>query len=225
MNLIPHGKRLLAGRFSLLAQQVRFKKTIKYRRIGEWPLLSQDDWRQAEEGDKFDELSFKPVKFALLHMSNSPLIDNQYEKFVNYVMEDGRKALAYDLMHDTFYHIKQIQYKRWKKDKETVTDPMEIFKKAVVNCQPVVITKPIRRGGAIYQVPHPLAANDMEFKSMKWIISAVLDRPKPRLKRFKEVMANELIDAFYGRGKVIKKRDDMHKAADANKAYAHYRWG
>lgn len=105
------------------------------------------------------------------------------------------------------------------------TDPMVILKTAIKNCEPVVITRKIRRGGATYQVPYPLGAKESKWISIRWLLEAVRERPKPREKHFPSVMAQELIDASLERGKVIKRKDDMHRLADANKAYAHYRWG
>lgn len=194
------------------------------------------------------ELEFAKIRFVTLNEIDSPFYDPDYELFTRFIMDDGRKDLAYELMHKTFYEIKSIQLNRLRKRQENEkkaaagqkvqsaldpteeaevieTNPMVVFKKALKNCEPVVITKKIRRGGAVYQVPFPLTARHSEFLAHKWLIRAVLDRPKPRLKNFPEVMAQELLDASQNRGKVVKMRDDMHRLADANKAYAHYRWG
>jgi len=108
---------------------------------------------------------------------------------------------------------------------EFMLDPMKIFKKALKNCEPLVTTQKIKRGGATYQVPYPLMDKQKEYYATKWLIKAVKERSKPRVKRFPEIMARELIEAAHGQGKVIKMRDDIHRLADANKAYAHYRWG
>lgn len=210
---------------------------------GDAPLINNDDYNLANEENRLTDLSFKPIRFAKIDEHNSPTYDRLYELFLRNTMRHGKKAVVEHLMNNTFYYIKTYQLrKKFKLDKirasgnekelakyadeeEIITDPMEIFKRALENCKPVVITKKIRRGGAIYQVPFPLSPEQSEWYSYKWLISAVLDRPRPRLRSFHESMSQELLDAAYNRGKVIKKRDDVHKLAETNKAYSHYRWG
>lgn len=233
-------------------QQIRFASTktflLKYR-YGEPPILTQDDFDQVSKNNTLEDLKFKPIRFALVWEYGSPLWDYDFERFVKFVMIKSTKSKAYDLMNRTFYTIKGIQYKRLRKlrekasseeDGESVcnpsdgegeatnkieTNPLEIFKGALKNAEPAVITRKIKRGGATYQVPFPINKKQSEFLATKWMIQAVLDRPKPRKKLFPEVMAQELLDAYYNQGKVVKRKDDMHRLADANKAYAHYRWG
>lgn len=112
-----------------------------------------------------------------------------------------------------------------EESEEIELNPVTLFHKAVENCKPLVVTKKVRRGGATYQVPFPLRASDSNYLGMKWLNSMIKERPKPREKHYHEELAWEIIEAAQGRGKVVKKRDDMHKLAQANKAYAHYRWG
>lgn len=237
-------------------QQVRWSKRsfrLKDKVYGEEPLVTSDDIEEAQEAGKLEELSYKQIRFAHTWESCSPMFDRDYERFCRYVMKGGRKELAHDLVHLTFWHIKNIQYAKMRKLKEKETgdsqltleyieskqnnpnineneeyiemNPLVILKTALSNCEPLIITTKVKRGGATYQVPYPLRREQSEYLALKWIIRAVLDRPKPRKKHFQEVMAQELLDAFYNRGKVIKKRDDIHRLADANKAYSHYRWG
>lgn len=175
--------------------------------------------------DPSEDLSFVSVRFAKLSETSSPLRSPEYERFKNNVLRDGKRDQMDELMDQTFYLIKTWQFKRKSKDPEVITDPMKIFMMALQNCEPVVITKRIKRGGAIYDVPFPLDAEQSRWHSMKWLIKSVLDRPRPRKKSFAETMAQELIEASENRGKIIKKRDDVHKLAEANKAYSHYRWG
>lgn len=234
-------------------QQVRYaKKTflLKYR-YGDPPILTQEEFDKVLENNSLDDLRYKRIRFALVWEYGSPLWDYDYERFTKYVMKGGCKGLAYDLMQRTFYRIKSIQYSKLRKLRENAaagtdgekanevkdrepledaaseieTNPLEIFKGALKNAEPVVITKKVKRGGATYQVPYPITKSDSEYYATKWMIRAVLDRPKPRKKLFPEVMAQELLDAYYNQGKVVKRKDDMHRLADANKAYAHYRWG
>lgn len=218
----------------IAATAIRYaKKTFRFRyEYGEPPLLKADDFNDEA---RLEELKYKQIRFAALFESCSPLVEPIYERFTNLVMQGGRRLVAYRLMHDTFFEIKCIQTAKLRKEKkqlapgeeeeEIITNPMEILKRGIKNCEPVVVVNKVKRGGAIYQVPYPIAANQSQWFAMRWLIAAVRERPKPRNKLFGEVMARELIDAAYSRGKVVKKKDDIHRLAAANKAYAHYRWG
>lgn len=88
-----------------------------------------------------------------------------------------------------------------------------------------MLTRSVKRGGATYQVPYPLSEKYARFSAARWLLEVVRDRPRPRLAHFPEVMAKELIAAFNNEGKVIKKKQDMHRLCEQNRAYAHYRWG
>lgn len=224
------------------SQQLRYaKKSFKLQTgYGLKPILSEDEYLELKETDRLAPLEYEKIRFAKVRESCSPLVDEEHESFVSYVMKGGRRDLAYKLMHDTFATIKGIQLKKLRRQQESKaegtanandedetieTDPMAVFKRAWLNSQPVVITRKVKRGGATYQVPFPVEDNQSKWLAAKWLINAVKERPKPRKKLFHEVMAQELIDASLNRGKVIKKKDDIHKLADANRAYAHYRWG
>ena len=240
-------------------QQLRNrKKTFLYERdfYGAKPIVLDDEYMEAEEDGTLESYEYKPIKFAPISATISPLFEPIHEQFCRNIMKGGRKSLAYQLMQETFYEIKTIQYNKRKKQRakaakeaaekattttkkqnlnldpseedesgEVETDPMKIFIQAIRNCEPVVITRKVQRGGAIYDVPFPIDAKQRQWYSIKWIINSVLERPKPRNKHFPEVLASELIDAFHERGKVVKRRNDNHKLADSNRAYAHYRWG
>ena len=209
----------------------RRPRTFSLRfRYGVKPKLSE------ETSDEMNQ--FEQVRFAALHENNSVFRDSYIEKFINYSMSHGRRWLLCRLMEDTMYEIKTIQYKRWRKLRDNpkqstnegddaaaiVRNPIDILHMAIDNCKPQVSTKPITRGGARYQVPNMLSAAQSEWQSIKWLREMVVDRPKPRKKLFPEVMAQELIDSAYERGKAFKRKEDTHKLAQANKAYAHYRW-
>jgi len=101
-------------------------------------------------------------------------------------------------------------------------NPRKIFYDAVENCKPLLQLTPIKRGGVTYQVPVPITEKRSQFLSMKWIIDAA--REKERTVHFPEKLAWELIDAANNQGKVIKRKQDLHRQCEANRAYAHYRW-
>ncbi len=133
------------------------------------------------------------------------------EKFVNSMMWDGKKQTAQRL----FYGAMDIIRER------SADDPLKIFKKAVENAKPLLEVKTRRVGGANYQVPVEVPQNRRTSLALRWIIGNARSRPE---KGFAEKLANELNDASNMRGGAIKKKDDVHRMAEANKAFAHYRW-
>lgn len=144
-------------------------------------------------------------------------------------MRKGRKQLARNLVEKTFEKIKRIQLKKYYREadetarQKIVLDPRAIFRTAVTNCTPVLQLTPIKRGGATYQVPVPVSNRRARFLAMNWLIEASQDTPKPI--HFPETLATELLDAANNTGKIVKKKVDLHRQCEANRAYAHYRWG
>ena len=138
---------------------------------------------------------------------NSTLV----EKFVNSMMWQGKKTVA----ERSFYTSMDMIRER------TSDDPLKAFKKAVENAKPLLEVKTRRGGGANYQVPIEVPQNRRTSLAMRWIITNARTRPE---KGMAEKLANELNDASNLRGGAIKKRDDVHRMAEANKAFAHYRW-
>ncbi|MFP3929170.1 MAG: 30S ribosomal protein S7 [Desulfobacteraceae bacterium] len=132
-------------------------------------------------------------------------------KFTNYLMRDGKKSVAQAILYDAFQIIEQ-------RSKE---DPLAVFKKAVNNVKPVVEVKSRRVGGSTYQVPTEVRAGRSQALSLRWIISYARQRGE---KSMAAKLAGELMDASSGRGASVKKKEDTHRMAEANKAFAHYRW-
>jgi small subunit ribosomal protein S7 len=133
------------------------------------------------------------------------------EKFVNSMMWDGKKAVSQKIFYEAMDKIKD----------RSQDDPLKMFKKAVENCKPLVEVKTRRVGGANYQVPVEVPNNRRTSLAIRWILSNARSRPE---KTMPEKLANELNDAANMRGGAIKKKDDVHRMAEANKAFAHYRW-
>jgi small subunit ribosomal protein S7 len=141
-----------------------------------------------------------------------PLYNSQLvTKFVNVVMKEGKKSTAERILYNALSLIEE----------RTEEDPMKIFKKAIDNVKPQVEVKSRRVGGSTYQVPIEVRPSRRLALSMRWIISAAKSRGD---KEMNVKLANELMDAASNRGNAIKKKDDTHRMADANKAFAHYRW-
>ncbi len=132
-------------------------------------------------------------------------------KFINCIMHDGKKTLAQRTIFDAFHLVRE----------RANEDPLKIFKKAVENVRPTLEVKTRRVGGANYQVPVEVNRNRQTSLSIRWIIGYARDRAE---KTMVEKLAAELMDAANNRGGAIKKKEDTHRMAEANKAFAHYRW-
>jgi small subunit ribosomal protein S7 len=135
-------------------------------------------------------------------------------KFMNVVMESGKKAAAERIMYGA---IDRIGEKTGKKGDEA----LEVLSVALDNVKPVVEVKSRRVGGATYQVPVEVRAARRQTLAMRWVIEAARDRSEKSM-AFR--LAHELMDASENRGAAVRKREDTHRMAEANKAFAHYRW-
>jgi small subunit ribosomal protein S7 len=133
------------------------------------------------------------------------------EKFICSMMWDGKKNTAQRIFYTSMDKLKD----------RSQDDPVKVFKKAVENCKPLLEVKTRRVGGANYQVPIEVPQNRRTSLAIRWILSNARSRAE---KGMPEKLANELNDAANLRGGAIKKRDDVHRMAEANKAFAHYRW-
>ncbi len=151
--------------------------------------------------------TIKKRKLKPDHFYNSMLIS----KFINSVMKKGKKSVAERIVYSTMEQVKQ-------KAKE---DPLKMFEKAVDNVRPSLETKSRRVGGATYQVPNEVSINRATSLAVRWILRFAAERPG---KSMIEKLSAEIMDAAYNRGGAIKKREDTHKMADANRAFAHYKW-
>lgn len=138
---------------------------------------------------------------------NSPLV----AKFVNVMMWDGKKAVAEGIIYSALDKIKT----------KTEEDPLKVFKKAIDNLQPKVEVKSKRVGGANYQVPVEVSASRRVALAMRWLVGYARDRGE---KTMVDRLAAEILDASSAKGNAVKKREDVHRMAEANKAFAHYRW-
>lgn len=132
-------------------------------------------------------------------------------KFILRMMQDGKKATATRIIYDAMDELKN------KTDK----DPLEIFMKALDNVKPMVEVKSRRVGGATYQVPIEIRESRREALAMRWVIGAARSKSGHGMG---ERLASELLDAYNNTGTAYKKKEDTHKMAEANKAFAHYRW-
>jgi small subunit ribosomal protein S7 len=137
--------------------------------------------------------------------------DPQVTKFMNIVMRDGKKSTAEKIVYGAFDVIHE----------RTREEPLRIFHRALENVQPNVEVKSRRVGGATYQVPIEVRSSRRMALAMRWLVSYARQRPG---RTMRDKMANELIEAAHNRGNAVKKKEDTHRMAEANKAFAHYRW-
>ena len=132
-------------------------------------------------------------------------------KFVNFMMIRGKKSVAERIMYDALASVED----------RAKQEALKMFKTAIDNVKPVVEVKSRRVGGATYQVPVEVRPDRRTSLAMRWMIGAARNRPE---RSMADKLAAELLDAANNRGSAVKKREDTHKMAEANKAFAHYRW-
>ncbi|KAK4874898.1 hypothetical protein RN001_014258 [Aquatica leii] len=192
------------------------------------PVFKKDVQEEMIKSGEAQKLAHVPTRAALNDQTSSVYHDDIINVLINYVMKDGRKVLARELVEKTLEKIKRLQLERYHKatnieDKNKIElNPRVIVHKAILNGKPLLQLSPIKRGGVKYQVPVPITDKRSQFLSMKWIIEA--GNEKDRNTRFYDQLAVELIDAFNNTGRVVKRKQELHKQCEANRAYAHYRW-
>lgn len=142
------------------------------------------------------------------HVYNSEKIS----KFINYVMERGQKETARGIVYDALENIKE---------KAKVEDPMEVFDTALKNTGPLMEVRSRRVGGANYQIPREVRPERRNYLSMKWIVEAARSKKGSPMA---EKLAEEIMLAAKNEGEAVKKRENTHKMAEANKAFAHFAW-
>ncbi|OWA51483.1 putative 28S ribosomal protein S7, mitochondrial [Hypsibius exemplaris] len=178
--------------------------------------------------DENPDSRFDKVAPARIFQSSSAFSDPLVTKFTNMMMLEGMKDKAEEMMGRALKAVKTIQLDRYHAADEStkptiILNPIKIFHKAVENCKPVLALAPLKRGGVTYQVPVSILEKKAEWTSMKWLILAGRDHDQ-KTDKFRNALARELIAASNNEGKVIKRKFDLHKQCEANKAYAHYRW-
>jgi len=145
-----------------------------------------------------------------------PVIDPKYKsaivpKLINSIMYDGKKTIAEKIVYDAIEKIKS-------KSKD---EPISVFNEAINNIRPTIEVKSRRVGGATYQVPVEVKAKRSQTLALRWLIEASRKRKD---KKMSDKIFNEIYDAYQNKGSAIKKKDDTHKMAESNKAFAHFRW-
>jgi small subunit ribosomal protein S7 len=171
-------------------------------------LSSTDEWKNFWEGRKVPRKGNVPKREVLPDpMYGSKVVT----KLINNVMLDGKKGIAQRIVYDAFEQIKE----------KTGKDPLEVFEEAMNNIMPVLEVKARRVGGANYQVPVEVRPSRRQTLGLRWLVSYSRKRGE---RTMTEKLAKEIMDAANNTGAAVKKKEDTHKMAEANKAFAHYRW-
>ena len=144
-----------------------------------------------------------------------PIYNNRLvTKLINRSMKSGKKSVAQKQIYNTLEIVKE-------KSKE---DPIKVFSKALDNIKPTMEVRPRRVGGAAYQIPMPVRGVRRESLAIRWLIFAARARSNSEYHTYAEKLAAELLDAFHGEGGAVKRKTDMERMAEANRAFAHFRW-
>lgn len=144
-----------------------------------------------------------------------PIYNSQLvSRFINRVMRDGKKSVAQKLIYKALSNIEE----------QTKKNPLNVFETAVSNAMPRMEVRPRRVGGASYQIPVEVRGDRREALAIRWLIMASRSRSNKEYHTFDQKLAAELIDAAGNRGGAVKKKEDVLRMAEANKAFAHFRW-
>jgi small subunit ribosomal protein S7 len=154
-------------------------------------------------------------KTKLRKIEADPKLDSLLvAKVINQVMISGKKTIAQK-------HVYQALEKAGKKTKK---EPLAVLEEAVDNIKPQMEVRPRRIGGAAYQIPMPVSSRRQRSLAIRWLVEAARTRPNKEYHTFAEKLAAEIIDAVKNQGLAIKKKEDTHRMAEANKAFSHFRW-
>ncbi|XP_033736706.1 28S ribosomal protein S7, mitochondrial-like [Pecten maximus] len=174
-----------------------------------------------------DPRLFRPIMAPRTEQSMSFTYVPEVQKFINIVMRKGNKKLARDLMEETFKKVKILQLQKYQNAKESSRDeidlnPVSVFLEALENCRPNVHTTRVIRGGVWYEVPIACNPDTQMYKAMTFLIKSAGE--KDRTTRFTDVLAKELIDASNNEGKSVKRKQELLKRCDDNKAFSSFRF-
>jgi len=184
---------------------------------------------ELEKGlDESDPRRFQPIRAAENEQTSLTGYDELVAKFIRIYLREGNKERANDIIGKTFRNLKLMQLERYHRattdfERESIEiDPRKIFHQAVENCKPLLVLQKVKRGGVLYQVPVPVRERYQLFRAMKWLMESATE--KERTVRVWDKLAYELLDAYNNEGKSVRKKQELHRVCEANRAYAHFRW-
>ncbi len=200
-----------------------------YSKDAVYPVTREKHIDKVIESGEAEIIKKLPIRAAHVTETSSQFSDVVVNKFINYIMEGGKKELARKQMFAALAIIKYRQVELYNKTEDPeeksriIIDPLRIMKMAVQNCRPLLKLCSVRRGGSNYQVPTPISDRESVFRSMKGIVNVCRD--KDGAVTFRDRLAQELIDASQNKGRMVKQKIELHRICEANRAYIHYRWG
>ncbi|XP_077183962.1 small ribosomal subunit protein uS7m [Paroedura picta] len=198
------------------------------------PKINKEVYRKSREELSEEEKAeqelrtVRPIKAAFSSITSSVFYDPLISKFTNMMMMGGNRILSRSLMNQTLESIKRKQLEKYhkadEKERENIEcNPYTIFHQALKNCEPIIGLVNFQKGGRTYQVPTPLDERRRRFLPMRWMITECRENKDMHI-HLPEKLSNELLAAFQNEGPIIKKKHEMHKMAEANRAFAHFRW-
>ncbi|EDV27677.1 uncharacterized protein TRIADDRAFT_53618 [Trichoplax adhaerens] len=170
------------------------------------------------------QLATRKPKAADSQTGPTAVNDPVAHKFVNCMMYDGKKSLSRRIFNEALEMVKKSQIEKYGSnpdDSNIVMNPMKIFHGAIDNAKPIIGVQTIKRGGKSYQVPIPLKERRRYFLAIKWFITIARSGKENGMSK---KLAKEFLNAYNNEGAVVKKKIELHKIAESNRAYAHYRW-
>lgn len=190
------------------------------------PTISKEELSQ--ELDETDARKYQPIKAAKNNQTTSIFYDPIIAKFTNMVMKDGKKQVAVTIIDKMLTNIKIAQILKYHSvpDVEKIEielNPLTIFHEALENVKPVLTLTKVYKGGVRYNVPIACSPATQNFLAMKWIIHSCRDKERKKVPSF-EKLADEILAAYKNEGRSIRKKQDLHRQCEANKAFAHFRW-
>ncbi|CAH1645523.1 unnamed protein product [Spodoptera littoralis] len=215
-------------RISVPLQTREYSRPTSFPDFFQNPIFRKEDQANLIESSELSKIAALPVKPPAVYETSSVYHDPLVNKVINHVMEKGNKQLARNLVEKAFENIKRSQIERYhlattpEAKAKIELDPKKILHQAIANSKPLLQLQPIKRGGITYQVPGPITEKRSLFLAIKWLLEATYE--KERTVHFPKQFAWELLDAANNTGKVVKKKQDLHRQCEANRAYAHYRW-
>lgn len=193
------------------------------------PIINHEEIDRIISNNELKNYKDIPIKPPTSFQTCSTFYNPIKEKFINYMMKKGDKILATTVMNFTIKSIKITQIEKYNKatteeERQSIClDPYVIIERAIENTKPMLKLRPIKRAAVTYQVPIPISDKEATFRCMKWHIEIAKD--KPSVVRFSDSLAQLLIDGSENKGKVVKRKTDLHRQCEANRAYAHYYYG
>lgn len=193
------------------------------------PVVSKEqlDYIKENEPDRFTNLKYSKVKSLHPFRANNEFYDEFIFRLVGRVLRKGARERADKLIRETLFLIKKDRLEKCRELEPSeranfVRDPVQIMKQAWENCKPVLKILQVTRGGSKYFAPIPTLEHQKDKIVFSWVREVIENRPRPRPEKFPQVFSRELLLAYKNEGKLIKKKLDLYRLCEANKAYVNY---